>query len=704
MRIASFARAAVLFFGALPALAQSGSFSLEQVKSLPFPDGLTARGQKLAWAFNEQGLRNVYVAEAPDWKARRLTDYKEDDGQELTSLQLSADGKYVVYVRGGEHGANWNDIPPNPASSAVAPKVQIWSVPFAGGSPTLLADGDDPAVSPKSDVVAFVSAGQVSLAPIDGASAAKKLFFAKGTSDDLQWSPDGSRIAFTSGRGDHSFVGVFTSEAKPIQWIAPTTSRDGSPRWSPDGAKLVFIRRPGAGGPPEPILERRHQPWSIWTADATSGEAKLLWKAPETLRGSIPSTHGGYNLRWAARGRVTFLSYADGWPHLYSIAAGGGEPLLLTPGNFMAEHVELSPDGQFLVFAGNTGKDANDIDRRHVVRTPVNRAAPEVLTQGTGNEWSPVVLGDGSVAFLSATPQRPPLPAVLSRSGAPALIAADRIPADFPQDRLVTPKPVVYKSSDGLSVHAQLFERAGGPTKKPAIVYVHGGPPRQMLLGWHYSDYYSNAYALNQYLANRGFAVLSIDYRLGIGYGFEFHRPPDAGAQGASEYLDVKAAAEWLRTQPQIDPKRIGIYGGSYGGFLTALALGRNSDLFAAGVDIHGVHDFTADAGRRLGGTDWRYEKNDYEKAADVAWKSSPVSSLSTWKSPVLLIHADDDRNVRFSQTVDLVRRLTALGVEHEEIVIPDDTHHFFRHANWLTVNRATAAFFEKKFLGATHQ
>src|SRR5213075_2269763 len=119
-----------------------------------------------------------------------------------------------------------------------------------------------------------------------------------------------------------------------------------------------------------------------------------------------------------------------------------------------------------------------------------------------------------------------------------------------------------------------------------AVKKVRGRPARQMLLRWHYFYYYRNAYALNQYLASRGFVVLSVNYRLGIGYGFDFHRPADAGALGASEYLDVKAAGEWLRTQPQVDSKRIGIYGGSYGGFLTALALGRNSDLFAAGVDI----------------------------------------------------------------------------------------------------------------------
>jgi dipeptidyl aminopeptidase/acylaminoacyl peptidase len=159
----------------------------------------------------------------------------------------------------------------------------------------------------------------------------------------------------------------------------------------------------------------------------------------------------------------------------------------------------------------------------------------------------------------------------------------------------------------------------------------------------------------------------------------------------------VKAAAVYLRSRSDVDPARIGIYGGSYGGYLTALALGRNSDLFAAGVDIHGVHDFTADGGARLGGTAWRYESTDREKAAEVAWRSSPVSSVGTWRSPVLLIHGDDDRNVRFSQTTDLARRLAAAGVPYEEIVIVDDTHHWMRHANQMRVNAAISEFFDRK-------
>lgn len=688
----------------LPGFSEGQGFTTEQIRAYPFPQNLTAAGtgSRIAWTVNQEGRRNVYVAEGPEFRARKLTAYDTDDGQEITSLSVSRDGAHVVFVRGGEHGSNWDDeVVVNAASLPEPPKLRILAVPFAGGAVKVLAEGGDyPAIAPDSRRVAFERDRQIWIVPVDGSAPAKRLLSMRGSNGGIAWSPDGARLAFVSNRGDHSFIGVYANDSTPIVWIAPSTSRDGSPRWSPDGSRIAFVRRSGGGGSPQPILERRHSPWAIWAADV-GGESRELWKAPATLSGSPPSTHGGANLHWAAGGRIVFLSYMDGWPHLYSIDERGSAPLLLTPGGYMAEYVSITPDRRHMLFTANAGSTPNDIDRRHVVRVPVDRAAPEVLTPGTGLEWTPIATGDGHhIVYVGATAQRPPLPmAMRTAGGRPAAITigAELLPREFPSGQLVTPRRITLRAPDGLTIHGQLFERAGGASKKPAIVYVHGGPSRQMLLGWHYSDYYSNAYAMNQYLASRGFVVLALNYRLGIGYGYEFQNPPNAGMRGASEYQDIRAAGQYLRGLPQVDGSRIGVYGGSYGGYLTALALARDSELFAAGVDIHGVHNYTSDAGRRLGMGEWQFEPTDRDSAARVAWRSSPVADVATWKSPVLFIHGDDDRNVRFSETVDLVQRLRAAGVPYEEIVIPDDTHHWMLHRNNLRVNAAMAGYFERK-------
>jgi dipeptidyl aminopeptidase/acylaminoacyl peptidase len=279
-----------------------------------------------------------------------------------------------------------------------------------------------------------------------------------------------------------------------------------------------------------------------------------------------------------------------------------------------------------------------------------------------------------------------------------ARLPAQALPGDFPQDALVKPERITFTAPDGTVVHGQLFKSpARSSEARPGVIFVHGGPPRQMLLGWHYMQYYSNAYAVNQYLAAHGFVVLSVNYRLGIGYGRAFQHPDHAGMAGSSEYQDVLAGGRFLQTVPGVDPKRIGIWGGSYGGLLTALALSRNSDVFAAGVDIHGVHDWSRSLGDRIARAQSRYEKGDREEAMHVAWESSPDAAVATWKSPVLLIQGDDDRNVAFQQTVDLERRLTEYGVPHEQLVIPNEIHDFLRAQSWRRVDEATAEFLTRQ-------
>ena len=698
------------------------SFTLDQVLAYPFPDNLTAaaKGSTIAWTFNERGARNIYVADGPEFKARRVTPYVGDEGQEITSVHFTPDGKSIVYVRGGDHGANWpaeGNLAPDPNSSPVQPKIQIFIVSITGQSmPKLIGDGDDPAISPAGNRVAFVRDRKIFLAPIDGSKPAEQAFFVRGAAGAPVWDDTGNRLAFVNDRDDHSFIGIFTDSTQPLKYLATSTSRDSQPVWSLDaGREILFVRQPGRGGTPQSPLVQQPSPWSIMVVNALElppGKEPpppfRSWQSGTKLVDSIPRFAGGTNLRWAADDHIIFTSYQDGWPHLYSIQhpGEGGKPKLLTPGEFMVEHVTLTPDGKSVIYSANTGAAANDIDRRHIFKVPVDGStAPQPITGGTTLEWSPVVTGDGqTLAFLQSTPQRPALPAVMPMSGGQArAIGTERLPASFPQTQLITPEPIEYKSPDGVAIHGQLFKGRTGNARRPALVYVHGGPQRQMLLGFHYMDYYSNDYAANQYLASRGFVVLAINYRLGIGYGHAFHFPENAGQRGASEYQDVLAAAKLLQARADVDPSRIGIWGGSYGGYLTALALGRNSDIFAAGVDIHGVHNWDrqgrAAPDMKSAMAEDGITEADLKKVAKVTYESSPVSSVKTWRSPVILIHGDDDRNVEFHQTVDLEQRLLEKGVHVESLVIPDDIHDFLRFQSWKTATTAAGEFLERQLL-----
>lgn len=695
------------------------TFTVDQILGYPSPENLVASpvGSTIAWTFNERGVRNIYAASGPDFRAVRVTSYTEDDGQELTNLSFSKDGRTIVYVRGGDHGSGRGDAP-NPSDSPIQARVQVWSVSAAGGPSKLVGDGDEPVIAPDSNEVAFIRNRGIWIAPLDGSKPALPAFYARGNSDSPVWSPDGRTLAFESNRGDHSFIGLFTP-GQPIRFIATTTSRDSAPSWSPNGRRIAFLRQPGAGGVPRPPLARPEpQRWEIMIADVDAVNRDSRSSIPVVAMlssGDSPvdmalQNPGGINLRWATNDYLLLTLYRDGWPHLFSVHNPGSNsrPQILTPGSFMVEQMAMTPDGRFAIYNANTGSDRDDIDRRHLFKVPVDAATPTPLTSGTGIEWSPVTTGDGqTIAFLTSNAQQPPAPAVIPISGGiPKIIGLDRLPKDFPVSRLVTPELVSFRASDGVEAHGQLFKPASGAARKPAVVYVHGGGPRQMLLGWHYRWEYANDYGANQYLVSRDFIVLSVDYRLSVGYGQAFQFPDKTGARGASEYLDILAAGRYLQSRPDVDPNRIGIWGASLGGYLTALALGRNSDVFAAGVDLHGVHDrlpaISSDQLARAWAGDGITEP-DLKEWVKVAFESSPISAVPTWKSPVLLIHGDDDRTVNFHQTVDLRRRLVEKGVKVEELVLPDDVHDALLWRNWTKSIEAMSRFFQQELAaGAT--
>ncbi|HEV3221154.1 MAG TPA: prolyl oligopeptidase family serine peptidase [Candidatus Acidoferrales bacterium] len=695
-----------------------GGFTIEQVLGFSFPETTSMvaspTGDRVAWVSNTKGLRNIWGAEAPTWTGRQITHYTMDDGQEITDLEFSGDGGLIAYVRGGPPNRD-NELP-NPDSDPAGVDRAVWTVSWAGGAAHKVDVGFNPHVSPHSTAgagwIEYQKEEKLWIAPIGAGKPGE--IYSRGANSGAEWSPDGKRLAFASARTGHSVIGIYDPVKKSMSWAAPTVDNDRNPRWSPDGKSIAFLRtlttggggvgrggggggggRGGGGGAV-----------AIMVYNFASDEAHRAWQAGGGPNGGLNSNSGQEVFYWGADDHLVISSEQDGWEHIYSFPATGGTPQLLTPGECEMEHMSLTSDRKRILFNSNCG----DIDRRHLWSVSVAGGAPEAVTSGMGIEWFPVATASGKwIAYFASDAQHPATPMV--RAFNPSQPAGGKaqammtLPKEFPADKLVTPKQVIVNAADGTPIHCQLFMPSGmrAGEKRPAIIFVHGGPIREMLLGWHYMYYYSNSYGMNQFLTNRGYIVLSVNYRGGIGYGRAFRMAPRRGAQGASEYQDVLAGVEYLRERDDVDITKIGMWGGSYGGYLTALALARNSDYFATGVDFHGVHDW-AQRVAGAGGPTVTQVTNPNNDEQSVARQSSPVGAISTWKSPVLLIQGDDDRNVAFEQMEEMVALLRRQGVQFEQIVFPDEVHDFLMWRSWMKAYKAESDYFDKKLKSASGQ
>ena len=726
----SFVRAFVAVCLATPLLAQHTP-TIKQWLAPGYPQFMVAakKADKIAWQVYEEGKRNVWFAAAPDFKARQLTAFKDDDGIEMTNITISDDGSVVAFIRGlNPNSQGWVA---NPTANPDGAERAIWAVRSTGGAenkPWRVAEGGNPVLSPDGRHVLFLKEGQVYRAAVFQTASSSKMdkglepfIRAWGTQSNARWSPDGSRIAFVSNRNDHSYIAIYDVKKRTVHYMSPDVDFDTSPTWSENGREIAFIRRPGlpfgqmlapagtaaggaavltgrggggggAGGrggrggaaPTDPrpgLFSSAFEDGStvkMMIGDPATGATRELWRNSATDR--VYTAING--ITWAG-GSLLFQLEPEEWTRMYSLSISSPRtgPIVLTPGEGQMEQTGISPDGKWLFYSTNVG----DIDRRHIWKVPTAGGEAVRVTTAEINTW-PAPLASGKfVATLSATALRPQSVGIWPVAGnSPASSEKLIYPTftkGFPMDAQVVPTNVTLTAADGMKFNNQMFvpKDIKPGEKRPAIVFVHGGPARQMLLGYHYLSFYHVFYAVNQWLQSQGYIVISVNYRSGIGYGKSFRQAPNIGANGKSEYGDVLAAGKYLQTRPDVDPKRVGIWGLSYGGLLTAEALARNSDIFITGVDLAGVH----------------LQGNSLDTAA-VSYKSSSISQISRWTSPVLLLHGDDDRNVAFSQTVGLVQLLRANKIYYELMVIPDDVHETLLHSRWMTFFDKMESWLEK--------
>ena len=665
---------------------------IEDLLSVPFPTELTNSkdGKQIAWDFNSQGVRNLYIADATNFATKALTKHINDDGIEITDLTFSSDGSTILYVEGNPDNSKGEAA--NPAQLQETTKKTIWAIGVDGSHLKKIGEGTSPLFSPDGKTVLFLKSGAVWSSNLDSSKAAEKLIIARGSLGQLRFSPNGKKLAFISSRGDHAFLGIYDMTEKSVTYPDPSVDIDGYPEWSNDGTEIAFIRRPNTRDR-LPFTEARNgSPWSIRLLNLVTGKAKELWKADKgpgsVLLRDFPVAENF--LLWAKDNEIVFPWEKDGWQHLYALNIEKGTVRLLTPGNGEIENMLLSTDKSEVIYNTNIG----DSHRRHIFKVNVGNGKTVSLTKGDGIEWSPIIT-QNSLVVIHSTATKPGWPGIVQPDGSIRDIAPELFPSNFPSSSLIKPTDISFRSEDGTLIHGQLFLPKGyQPGKKyPALVFFHGGSRRQMLLGYHYMDYYSNDYSMNQFNANNGYIVLAVNYRSGIGYGLNFREALHYGANGGSEYKDVKAAGLYMKGRADVDAKRIGLWGGSYGGYLTAMGLARSSDIFSCGVDIHGVHDWSQEMKNWVAD----YDPSTRMAFAKIAFASSPINFLDGWKSPVLFIHGDDDRNVPFEQTVNLVEKLREKNVYFEQLIFPDEVHSFLLHLNWLKAYHASSDFFNKR-------
>ncbi|HYH85057.1 MAG TPA: alpha/beta fold hydrolase [Pyrinomonadaceae bacterium] len=438
-------------------------------------------------------------------------------------------------------------------------------------------------------------------------------------------------------------------------------------QWSEDGTRAALMAR----------ASDNKDRW-VMSLDAATGKTRVLARVHDDAWVGGP---GAFTLGWLPDNRrVYFVSERDDWAHLYTVNTDGGDPAQLTSGQFEVSDVRLSSDKTKFFFTSSEGS----LFERHLYSMPTEGGARTRITTMAGNNQSDISPDEQTLAVVNSYSNRPPELYLQAMRPAPPADAKQPVPikvtespiAEFYTYNWSDPPIVNFKARDGATVYGRLYKPANARRGGPAVLFVHGAGYLQNVHKW-WSSYYRE-YMFHHLLVERGFTVLDIDYRGSAGYGRDW-RTGIYRHMGGKDLNDHVDAVRYLVNEHGVDPKRVGLYGGSYGGFITLMAMFTTPDIFAAGAALRPV-------------TDWAHYNHPYtanilnnpQDDPEAYRRSSPIYFAAGLKGALLICHGMVDVNVNFQDSVRLAEKLIELRKENWELAAyPVEDHSFDRADSW---------------------
>jgi dipeptidyl aminopeptidase/acylaminoacyl peptidase len=450
------------------------------------------------------------------------------------------------------------------------------------------------------------------------------------------------------------------------------------PFWSGDGKNNVVVIR----------SQDNKDRW-LMSLDLVTQKLTLLDRQRDEAWVDGPGTGGFFGagaVGWLGDNKTLwFISEETGYAHLYTYDMAARKKQPITSGQYEVQQVDLSRDKKFFYLITNEVHPGE----KHFYKLPVTGGKAEKLTTLTGAHEVSLSPDEKWMAFRYSYSNKPwELYLQENKPGSKPKQITSSLSEEFKSYAWRDPEVVTVKSRDGLNIYSRLYQPA-----KPngaAVIFVHGAGYLQNAHKW-WSSYFRE-YMFHNLLADKGYTVLDMDYRASAGYGRDW-RTGIYRFMGGKDLEDNVDGATWLTEKYKIDPKRIGVYGGSYGGFITLMGLFTTPDVFAAGAALRPV-------------TDWAHYNHPYtsnilnEPAADsLAYaKSSPLYHAAGLKGNLLICHGMVDVNVHFQDVVRLSQRLIELGKDNWELAVyPIEDHGFVEPSSWMDEYKRILKLFEEK-------